>query len=98
MPFFVEIRVNPAYESVPEDVRNQHIAFLDEHIRSVLVGGGLLDDDGRKVKGGFYVLEVDNREDAELIASQDPYVTNKIFEIVQVTRWRKAYFDHKRLV
>ena len=98
MPFFVEIRLSPTYESVPVETRNQHIAFLDEHIEIVLAGGGLLDDDGVVVRGGFYILDVDERVQAEDIVAKDPYIEVGVFEVVQVTRWRKAYFDHKRLI
>jgi uncharacterized protein YciI len=98
MPFFVEIRLSPAYKSVPEETRNQHIAFLDANIEAVLAGGGLLDDDGIVVRGGFYILDVEEREQAENIVAQDPYITSEVFEIVQVTRWRKAYFNYKRLI
>ena len=98
MPFFVEIRLNPTYHSVPEATRNQHISFLDANIEMVLAGGGLFDDHGVEVHGGFYILDVEDREQAETIVAQDPYIKIGVFEIVQVTRWRKAYFNYKRLI
>ena len=98
MPYFVEIRVNPDYESVPKGARDRHIAFLDAHIDLILAGGGLWDDDGLAIHGGVYILDIEDRARAEQIVAQDPYLTEKVFEIVQITRWRKAYFNHKRLI
>ena len=98
MPYFVEIRLRPDYDSVPVDARNQHIAFLDKHIERVLAGGGLWNDDASKVRGGFYILEVEDRSQAERLVAQDPYIIHGIFDVVQITRWRKAYFDHQRFI
>ena len=98
MPYFVEIRVKPECDTVPESIRTQHIAFLDENIQLVLAGGGLFDDSETKIHGGFYILDIDDRTEAEALVARDPYITNDVFEVVQVSRWRKAYFDNRRLI
>lgn len=98
MPYFVQIRLSPDQENVPEEVRNDHLTFLDQNIEIVLAAGGLLDDSGTSALGGFYVLDIDERDAVEDLVRQDPYLKTGIFTLVQVTRWRKAYFDRKRLI
>lgn len=98
MPFFVENRVKPNSEEIPKPTQLQHLEYLDANIHLVLAAGGLLDDDGLVMRGGFYILDVDERKQAEEFVAQDPFIRSGLFNITQVTRWRKAYFDHKRLI
>jgi len=98
MPFFVEIRVKPNCADIPKRTQNQHLEYLDTNMNLVLAAGGLLNDDGLVRLGGFYILDVEAREKAEEFVAQDPFIKSGLLEIVQVTRWRKAYFDYKRLI
>ena len=98
MPFFVEIRVKPNCDDIPKLTQDQHLGYLDANIHLVLAAGALLDDAGLVRRGGFYILDVEEREQAEAFVAQDPFIESGLIDITQVTRWRKAYFDHKRLI
>ncbi len=98
MPYFVEVRDRPGSEHIRAKVLDQHLEYLDANLQFLLAAGGLLDDAGSVARGGFYILDVDERAKAEEFVAQDPFTKVGLFEIVQVTRRRKAYFDHKRLI
>jgi uncharacterized protein YciI len=97
MPYFVEVRDKPNSQSIREKKLALHLEYLDANVQKLLAAGGLLDDAGSVAHGGFYIIDVEDREEAEAFVASDPFVTGGLFEIVQITRWRKAYFNHKRL-
>ena len=37
------------------------------------------------------------RAEAEAFIAEDPFVKAKVFGEVKITRWRKGFFDHKRI-
>ena len=64
-------------------VRPQHLegmAALGEH---VVCAGGLTDDEG-KLKGSVLVLDFEDRSGVDEYLSNEPYVTNKVWEKIEV--------------
>ena len=98
MPYFIEVRDKPEAKQIREQRLTQHLEYLDANAHKLLAAGGLLDDTGKVAHGGFYIIDVEEREEAEAFVADDPFVTGGLFEIVQITRWRKAYFDRQRLI
>ena len=98
MPYFVEVRDKPDSQHIREQLLTEHLQYLDANAQKLLAAGGLLDDTGKVAHGGFYIIDVEEREEAEAFIASDPFVTGGLFEIVQITRWRKAYFNRKRLI
>ena len=65
------------------EVRPQHLegmAALGEH---VVCAGGLTDDEG-KLKGSVLVLDFEDRSGVDEYLSNEPYVTNKVWEKIEV--------------
>ena len=56
-----------------------------------------LNDDGSVGTGGIIILDTDDREEAELFAANDPYTKAGLFESVEITRWRKVFFNGERV-
>ena len=98
MPFFIEVQDQPNCEHIRAEKLDQHLAYLDANIQLLLAAGGLLNDEGTVPHGGFYILDVEERDKAEQFVAEDPFTKSCLFEVVQVTRWRKAYFHHERLI
>ena len=98
MPFFIEVRDKPDSQHIRSEKLHEHLAYLDVNTPLLLAAGGLLNDEGTVPHGGFYILDVEEREKAEDFVAQDPFTTSGLFEVVQVTRWRKAYFERTRLI
>lgn len=74
------------------DTRAAHLAYSEEHRSEVLTSGRMTSDDGSKILGGFFVLDVADRAAAEAFIDAEPYEVNgiwspKVFEAVAVADW-----------
>jgi uncharacterized protein len=96
MPFFVEVRDRPDRQQIRSERLQEHLAYLDANKEVLLAAGGLLNDEGTVPQGGVYILDCKDREKAEAFVDNEPFATSGLFEVVQVTRWRKAYFVSAR--
>jgi len=95
MPYIIETWDKPDLQHVRADVRAAHLDFLNKHSARLLACGAKLHDDGSDLGGGLYVLDTEDREEAERFIAADPFSTAGLFDRVVVTRWRKAYVDGK---
>ena len=64
-------------------VRPRHLEGMKKLGKHILCAGGLLDDEGR-MKGSVLVLEFDSRAELEGYLASEPYVTEKVWETVEV--------------
>ena len=55
----------------------------------LLVGGALLDDDGRMI-GSACIAQFDTREELDGWLGADPYVTGKVWQDIQIMSYRVA--------
>lgn len=93
MPYVIETWDKPHHASLRVRVRPDHLEFLAEHASRLLACGAKLHDDGTDLGGGFYVLDTEDRLEAEQFIAADPFSAAGLFQRVTVTRWRKAYLD-----
>ncbi|MFC7405862.1 YciI family protein [Georgenia alba] len=98
MPYLVETFDKPASGALREQLRPEHLNFLDAHRHILLACGAKLSDDGESADGGIYLLDVDTRGEAEEFIAQDPFTRGDLFERVEVRRWRKAYLAGERFI
>jgi uncharacterized protein YciI len=98
MPYFIEVRDKPDSQHIRAEQLDEHLAYLDSNVELLLAAGGLLNDEGTVPSGGFYILDFDDRAQAEEFVANDPFTKAGLFEVVQVTRWRRAYFNYQRLI
>jgi len=70
-------------------VREQHIAVADEMVAngSGLIGGAILDDDGKMV-GSVKVVNFPSREALDDYLETEPYVTGDVWQSVEVLPFR----------
>lgn len=78
--------------------RPAHLAYLTAHAEKLLAAGALISDDGTGGHGGIIIVDTDDRAEAERFINDDPFTKAGLFEKITVTRWRKAFFDGKKLV
>ena len=64
-------------------VRPRHLEGMKKLGKHILCAGGLLDDEGR-MKGSVLVLEFDSRAELDGYLASEPYVTEKVWETVEV--------------
>jgi uncharacterized protein YciI len=93
MPFLIETFDNPDREHLRKEVLSEHLRFLAAHAPKLIACGSKKKDDGSDLGGGIYIVDVDNRGDAEAFIAQDPYMLAGLFERIEIIRWNKAYVD-----
>ena len=98
MPFAIITRDKPGHTDLRDQHQTAHKAYLDEHKAILLAAGAKLDDDGAHANGGILIVDVETREEAEDFVRNDPFSTAGLFASVEITRWRKAFFQYERLV
>ncbi len=93
MPFIVETWDKPDSLELRMRVRPEHIKFLEANISKLLGAGAKLSDDGERMLGTIYIVDVETRADAEAFVAQDPFSKAGLPERIVTTRWRKAFFN-----
>lgn len=81
-----------AYDYEDDDAINRRLAQRQAHIDGIesmvkqgrfLSGGAILNDDGKMIGSSVHV-EFPNRDEMEQWISQDPYVTGKVWEKIEI--------------
>jgi uncharacterized protein len=98
MPFVVETWDRPNALALRDEVRPRHVIYLDEQKHKLLGAGAKLSDDGETMLGSIYIVDTEERAEAERFLDGDPFMAAGLFDEVSITRWRKAFFDFKNLV
>lgn len=91
MPYIIETWDKPDSKAIRASARPAHLEFLAKHAEKLLACGAKLDDDGVDLGGGIYVLDTDDRAEAEAFIASDPFSHVHLFDRVSITRLRKAY-------
>ena len=68
-------------------VREQHLAYVREHIAMVKVAGPILDDAG-EMAGSMFVIEAPDKAAVEAFSAADPYRLADVFERVELRPWK----------
>jgi uncharacterized protein YciI len=96
MPFLIDADDREGAADLRRQIRPDHLVFLTGCETRLLAAGAKLADDGATALGSFYILDTDERADAEAFIAEDPYSKAGLFGSVRITRWRKAFFDFRR--
>ena len=88
-----------AYDGVGQlskrmEVRPRHIDNMARMAEHVLCAGGLLDEEG-KMKGSVLVMDFQSREELDAYLAEEPYVTEHVWERIQVERMNVVLLDHE---
>lgn len=67
--------------------RENHLAYVREHIAMVKVAGPMLNDAG-EMAGSMFVIEAADRAAVEAFSAADPYRLANVFERVELHPWR----------
>ncbi len=96
MPYLVETHHRPDTEDTRNKLRSEHLAYLDANVAKLLAAGAKLNDDASVAPGSFYIVDAEDRADAEAFMNAEPYVRAGLCERIVFTRWRKGYFNFVR--
>ena len=70
--------------------REAHLAYLERHRDKVVLGGGLLAEDGDRRLGSVFIINVPNRKAAEAFSAEEPFRKAGLFQAVKITRMRRG--------
>lgn len=74
-------------------VRDTHLAYLAKHESMLVLGGGLLAEDGAKRLGSVLIINVPSRAAAEAFAAGEPFRCAGLFKSVKLTRMRRGQWN-----
>lgn len=72
--------------------RPTHLAYLQAYEQKLAQAGPLLDADGRPC-GSLFIVEVNDRAEAEGFAAADPYAKAGLFESTVIRPYRPVFRD-----
>jgi len=98
LPYAVITTDKPGSLELRNSLRDAHLAYLDANKGRLLAAGAMISDEGTGGYGGVIIVDTDERAEAEQFIAKDPFTLGGLFAGVTVVRWRKAFFDGKRLV
>ncbi|MEM7023143.1 MAG: YciI family protein [Pseudomonadota bacterium] len=98
MPYVIITKDKPDSLALRNQVRPVHLEYLVANQHLLLAAGAQTEDDGSGGSGGVIILDTEDRDTAEKFIADDPFTKAGLFENVQVSRWRKAFFNFERLV
>jgi uncharacterized protein YciI len=98
MPYAILTTDKPDSGALRAKVRDEHLKYLDANTHRLLAAGALTGDDGAGGHGSVFLVDTDDRKEAEAFIAGDPFSKAGLFEKVTVTRWRKAYFNKQKFI
>ena len=97
MPYLIDATDKPDTQALRQAARPEHLGYLEANLPRLIAAGAKLRDDGVTAWGSVYILDVEERAAAEAFIAGDPFAKAGLFGQVAITRWRKGFFDFKRL-
>ena len=76
--------------AIREATREAHLAYLDRHKDKLVLGGGLLSEDGQARLGSVFIINVPNRKAAEAFSVAEPFRKAGLFQTTRITRMRRG--------
>ena len=77
MPYHIETWDDIERGHLRKELRQVHLAYVQQQAGIVLAAGAKLNDDGTDAGGGVYIVDVDTREEAERFIAGDPFQGNR---------------------
>lgn len=96
MPYMIYSVDKPDSESIRDEHRAAHYAFLQKHSYRLIASGGLQDDSGERFIGSTILLDVETRAQAQAFVEEDPFTKAGLAQAVVISRWKKAFFNGER--
>ncbi len=90
-----------AYDGTDPEALHRRLNVRDEHLRRIsglkkdggfLFGGAILDDEG-KMTGSMIVYDFPNREALDEMLKNEPYITDGVWEKIEIKPFRLAKIE-----
>ena len=86
--FVAIFRANPEKMNERESIKPSHDEYWRTRLQYLQVAGPILSDDGRTKVGQVLVIDLPNKEAAEELVANDPFVRAGLFAEYSVRRFR----------
>jgi hypothetical protein len=93
MPYVIETYDHPGVGPLRLQHRPEHLRFLEANKGKLLACGAKLDDAGELATGVIYIVDTEDRSEAERFIANDPFTKAGLFREIVITRWRKGFFN-----
>ena len=98
MPYAIITKDKPNSLALRERVRAEHLEYLTRHKAKLLAAGAQTDDEGAGGYGDVIIVDTEDRAEAERFIRDDSFAQAGLFDMIQVTRWQKGFFNGERLI
>ncbi len=98
MPYAIFLTDKPNQGDLRAKTRAVHLDYLGANKHKLLAAGALIEDDGSGGSGSLYIVDTEERKQAEAFLAGDPFQQVGLFGEVTITRWRKAFYNGERLI
>ena len=83
---------------IREEQMEAHLAYLDREKEYILTAGSLREESDEAARGGMWIIDAPDRQEAERLCHDDPFWTQGLRKWVTILHWSKAFPDQKTLV
>jgi hypothetical protein len=96
MPYLILTVIPPEKTGLKQQLRPDHIEYLDGQVAIILAAGAKLQGEASKGGGSFYLVDYEEAGDAKRFIENDPYVKGAAVTEIEMMRVRKGYFGGAR--
>jgi uncharacterized protein YciI len=93
MLFVVRFTDHPERLAVRQAQLPAHLAWLEDHRDTVLVGGSLRVEPNAPAEGGLWVVEAPDKASVEALLVTDPFWLHGLRSRYEILHWSKAFPD-----
>lgn len=98
MPYAIITHDGPDSAAIRAEHGAAHRRYLDENKARLIAAGAMLKDDATRPHGSIFILDTEERAEAQAFLDGDPFSKAGLFVSSEITYWRKAFFDFERLI
>lgn len=73
--------------------RKAHRAYLDTYLSRIFFSGPIWDDEAFDQRGSIFLIDLNNRAEAEEFVANEPYYNNGVFASVMINRMTKGKYN-----
>lgn len=70
--------------------RDAHLAYVGTHAGRIRLAGPLLEDDGERMRGSLFILDVDDLAAVRAFNEADPYTRAGLWQSVEIHAFRQV--------
>ncbi|WMW79072.1 YciI family protein [Undibacterium cyanobacteriorum] len=98
MLFVIRFHDKPETQEIRKALLPSHLAWLDQHKESILVGGSLRVSPEQSPVGGLWIAQAQCKEELMALIESDPFWIADLRLSVEILHWSKAFDDRQVLV